>query len=399
MRTVPTVTATGVRISAFWRWWSGELSGLSPTWLRQAFAKRTRRIVLAADNDGAEATFRLWSETVRGDRVMQRRELGDGALTLAEWLPELVKRLRASPKATVCIRLQHQACLVRTVTVPWTARSRLTGILNLDIERVTPFRRSEVYCDHLAAAGPTPDGRLPVQQIIVERARVDAWLDALTAAGCPVGRVDCWNAQGTAPLPVNLLGRQEPAAGSAGLGALTWVLALTVLLLGAAAVWADFDRHERALAEIDTRQQVARKELAALRTLRAGREAAEAETARLIARKQDQQATVVLIDDIARALPDDSWLSSLHIEGQTADLFGFSSSATALVQTLQAAPSGPRPAREVRLTAPITFDTGRKAEQFSLRLIYAGAAPTRAAALASGSVVPAAAVPPSPVTE
>lgn len=367
MRTVSTSITPNVVAGTLWRWWSTQLSGLVPTWLSQAFAKRERRIVLASDEGGANGSFRLLSENVRGGRVTRSRRHGSGALSITELTPQLLTLRQATPLVKMQVRLRHDECLSRTITVPWTAQTRLTDILNLDIERVTPFRRQEVYSAHLVASGSRSDDRLEAEQLIVERSRIDPIVAALREQGIQVDGVDCWNRGGTAPLAINLLQRAGATASRGGGSALTAVLALALLLLGGATVWLDFDRYDRAQGEIDAKLKDARKELAGLRKSRAEQDGLRAAAERLIARKAEQRATVVVVDDLARRMPDDSWLSSLHIEGHTVDMFGFSKSATSLVQVLQGA-DAVRRFSEVRLTAPITYDTNRKAEQFSLRL-------------------------------
>ncbi len=348
------------------------------------------RLVLECVPDDNDRAFAVSDETWRGDKAVQRRTLTDGPLAAAELAQLVAKHRKRFPGALVVLRLPYEECLLRTVSPPSSARARLTDILGLDIERVTPFRRDQVYFDHMIANRPPADGRLQVEQVIVEKARVDPLLGALRGWGIGVERVECWNRAGTAPLPVNLLARAPVKRSGAGL--LTAVLALLAVVLGASVVWLDFDRYDRALGEIDTQLQLARKDLATLRKTRDVQATAQAQASQLMARKQQRRPTVTVIDDLARSLPDDSWLTSLHIEGQTVDLFGFSKSTTALVQTLQADAMHAPGRGEVRLTAPITFDTGRKAEQFSLRQSLAAGAPDRAAAHTP-------APPPAPATE
>ena len=356
------------------------------------FAGRTTRLILECAPDEVDRAFTVADETWRGDKAVHRRTLTAVPLAAAQLAQLVAKHRKRVPGALVALRLPYAECLSRTVSPPSSARARLTDILGLDIERVTPFRRDQVYFDHVIANRPPADGRLVVEQVIVEKARVDPLLGALRGWGIGVDRVECWKPDGSAPLAVNLLARAPVKRNDGGL--LTAALALVALLLGVSVLWSDFDRYGRALGEIDTQLQLARRDLATLRKTRDVQATAQAQASQLMARKQQRRPTVAVIDDLARVLPDDSWLTSLHIEGQTVDLFGFSKSTTALVQTLQAGATHAPGRGEVRLTAPITFDTGRKAEQFSLRLSLAADVPNRAAAL-----TPAPAPPPTTATE
>jgi general secretion pathway protein L len=335
--------------------------------------------------------------------VVRRRELAGGARSLAEIGPAVLTQAKAWPKATVGIRLQDHACLTRAITVPWTARGKLDGILALELERVTPFHRSEVHSGYMVASKPDAKGQLRVVQIILQRSRVDPAIAELRTLGVEVGGVECWNAAGTEPVAVNLL---QPPADVRGRAAprgavLTGVLALGTLLLGATVVVLDFDRHERALGEIDARLSQGRKEIAALRKQREAREGVSSLAAKLLEVKRTTPSTVAVLEQLTGALSGDSWLTSLHVEGGTADLAGFAKSATALVTALQAGGAeaagadGALRLEHARLTAPVIFDTSRKMEQFSLRLMLG----TGRAEVPAPAASPLAAHAPAPATE
>jgi general secretion pathway protein L len=376
VKNVSSFAGVNDRIGAFWHWWSSELTGLAPIELRQLMAQRQVRVVAQLGAGGGKVLHGVRKEVWRRDKLKQGHPLAEGALTAADVVPIMRAQLKASPRSTLVVRLPFQDCLRRRAKIPSRAEGHLLGMLALDIERVTPFRRDQVYFDGFVADRSLMDGWVEVEQVIVERARVDPVLGELRALGLTVGRVECWNREGTAPMPVNVLQQPEMPRGEIRTGRmLTVALALAVLLLGTAVVWQDFDRYDRALGTVDASVRASRQELAALRKTHERLDAARSQAGRLLARKQDQPAAVVVVDELARRMPDDSWLNSLHIEPQAIDLFGFSKSATALTSALQARTGARAPWSQARLTAPITFDTGRKVEQFSMRLNRASVSP------------------------
>jgi len=136
----------------------------------------------------------------------------------------------------------------------------------------------------------------------------------------------------------------------------------------------DFDRYETALAALETDIQASQKEEIRLRRNREGLLSAQSAANQLLQRKQQQSAVVAILEDVTRRLPDDSWLTSLRIEGRTIDMAGYSKSAASLVTTFQKAgsPGGPGTVpvelSAPQLTSPVTFDLTKEREQFSLRL-------------------------------
>lgn len=371
MNAVNSLQAFGGAAAAFWRWWGSELAGLAPRVFSGLLTRERPRLVLAVEAAG----FRLLRERA-GRRANEAPSQLAGPGPLAELGADLAKQMSRAPKTPVCIRLRWADCLTRQISVPRQARDKLRSILELDIERVTPFRRDELYFDHTVSAVSGPDGRIDVMQIMAERSLVDSLVAQARAQGVEPGLVDCWSADGASPLPVNLLGSaagKQPQK-SAPRSSLTWALAALVLALAAGAALLDFDRYEAALARLETDILASQKEEVRLRRSREGLLGAQSAAAQLLQRKQQQGAVVTILEDITRRLPNDSWLTSLRIEGGTIDMTGYSKSATTLVTTFQKSVSRDGPGAlpvelsAPQLTSPVTFDLARDREQFSLRL-------------------------------
>jgi len=361
----------GEAAGAFWRWWGSELAGLVPGFLARLMSRERQGLVLSAGNGG----FQLLHERA-GRRANEAPKLLAGPGPLPDLAGVLAKQVSRAPKTLVIIRLRWADCLTRQVSFPRQARDKLRSILELDIERVTPFRRDELYFDHAVAATRGADGRLDVLQVMAERGLVDSLLDQVRAQGVEVGQVDCWSADGKTPLAIDLLG---PAAGSrpvnsAPRSSITWALAALALAFAGGATLLDFDRYETALAALETDIQASQKEEIRLRRNREGLLSAQSAANQLLQRKQQQSAVVAILEDVTRRLPDDSWLTSLRIEGRTIDMAGYSKSAASLVTTFQKAgsPGGPGTVpvelSAPQLTSPVTFDLTKEREQFSLRL-------------------------------
>ena len=392
MDAVTAIQSARSSIGAFGGWWFSELAGLVPRQLANLFARKQARFVLAMDGDG----FRLLSE---GGRSIARGTPKPRTGALPEMAAALAKLLLRAPKTPVGIRLRLADCLTRRVKIPRQARDKLRSILDLDIERATPFSRGDLYFDYTQSPAAGPDGRLDVEQVMVERSLVDPVLAQLRSQGIEVKFIDCWSENGALPLPVNLLGPAAGAPASSGTlpRTLTWALAILVPALALGAGLLDFDRYENALATLESDIQASRKEAASLRRSREDSLSAQAAAARLLARKQQQSTAVTILEDITRRLPDDSWLTSLRIEGGIIDMTGFSKSATTLVTTFQKGANQDVPGAisarlsDPQLTSPVTFDLNKDREQFSLRLnVDKGRATIEPAVAKTGAAQPAA---------
>src|SRR5690606_21958752 len=277
---------------------------------------------------------------------------GDGVRVLADVpLAGLAERdgdpLAAllSPRAAGVPRwlvLPAAAVLRRRLTLPAAAGERLREVLGFEIDRQTPFAAAEVSYDAriLARRG---DQQIDVELVVVPRAALDAALAHLGPLAPTLAGVDAADADGE-PLGINLMGdarrrwREDP-----------WRRRNAVLLLVAAAalcagMWQMLANREAAAAVFE--QQVDD----AVRQARA----ASLEKRRLLdlveggaflqAARAGTPTMVELMDELARRLPDGTYLEKLSIEGDRILLIGLSSEASALVGHLQGSPLWTSPA-------------------------------------------------------
>ena len=365
------------RLRRFLAWWGSALASWLPAGTRDLFGLSPQRLLLRSG--GAELQLALW----RGDGV---RELA----TLP--LPELAERdgdpmaLLLSPRAMDVPRwllLPASAVLRRRLTLPAAAGERLREVLRFEIDRQTPFGVDEVRYD-ARVLGNRGDNQIDVELVVVPRATLDAALQDLGALAPTLAGVDAADADGL-PLGINLMGdarrrrRDDP-----------WRLRNAVLLLVAAlalcaGMWQMLANREAAADVLG--QQVDE----AVRQARA----ASLEQRRLLdlveggaflqAARAGTPTMVELMDELARRLPDGTYLEKLSIEGDRILLIGLSSEASALVGHLQGSPLWTSPA----LAGALQPDPRSRMDRFTLTATVAtapaGAAPATSGQEASGA--------------
>lgn len=309
--------------------------------------------------DVSEAGWRLITTTRHSTQTIYAAPGEPDIAALSGLLSGLSRKDRARPFG---VRVPHAICLERQVSVPHEALADVEPIVLLDMERKTPFRREAVFTATYLEPGTDSSGALiDVTQMILKRNVVDPLIDALRKSGIDVAFLDTWNADGTAPLPVNLLAPTHPAARAPK--AAYWVLGLAVAAV-AYATSSTLSTRATALQDADAQAAAA---LAEMRSLRQSIESGEAELARfsaLFTRKASEISQIELVNELTRLLPDEAWVQSLRIEGATVDVNGLAKSATALLPLFDSHPVF----SEATLIAPVTAEPGQDRERFSLRL-------------------------------
>ena len=357
------------RIAGFWRWWTQALATWLPQRVRELFGLARERLLLELAGDG----LRISVEGASGLRLLgELPPLADGVDDpLAGLLAQRVARL---PR---WLLLPDGSALRRTLPLPAAAADRLREVLGFEIERQTPFPAVEVEYDArlLRRRG---DGQVDAELVVVPRHALEARLAALGPLAGTLTGVDV--AAGGEALGINLLpGARRHRRVDPWMG---WnlALALVAVVATAAALWQILD-NRRAAADLFEAEVAQAAERA--RSASAQRQALvdlvegmgflqEARAAR--------PTTVEVMDELARRLPDTTYLEKLSIEDTRILLIGLSNEAPSLVQRLEGSPLWRSPA----LAGALQPDPRSGRDRFTLtaELVVAPTAQDREAARA-----------------
>jgi general secretion pathway protein L len=340
--------------AGFLHWWRGELWELLPAPARERLAGRGGRIIVAAATEG----YRVFEEASGSAN-------SHAVLSQAEVLAAVARHVRARPQLRVGIRIPAQSCFQRTLELPIAARADVARILDLDLERSTPFKVKDVYTGYLVEAGAPGSGRIKVRQFVTKRPAIDQILEPLETSGLAVDFADCWAKDISAPLPVDFLRTVDARLGPRE-RRLTAPLVLTATagLLAVSAVVQGLWRSHAALDDLQTRVGSARAEAAVVRRALEGSDAVMGELASLQRLKMTQMPVVLMIGELSKLLPDTVWVTELRLEGDVLDISGLAKSGASLLSLFE----GSRLFSDAALTAPLTLDQQEDKERFSLRV-------------------------------
>ena len=139
-----------VSIGSFFRWWSGELAGMLPRSVRNAFKPRldtlrlqvtASEIVVSHATNGHRkvlGTVARPLETNGASTDHAPQEIGDQVA-----LSAAIQRVRAK-NTRVVIDLAPKLALSKVAEFPRAVAENLRQVLSFEMERQTPFRADEV---------------------------------------------------------------------------------------------------------------------------------------------------------------------------------------------------------------------------------------------------------------
>jgi general secretion pathway protein L len=303
----------------FWQWWTQELAALVPATPRAAVQRRRMRPVIAFD--GGTAT--LWRPDVKDGRLRMVEAAtlalaGDPATVNNEGRMAFMQLARASGSGAVLapkviVSLPPRAILRKSLVLPAAVEENLRQALAYDLDRHTPFKSDELYFAAAVIERDNARGQIRVDLAAARRTEVDAAVKQVAAWGAVPSAVVPELPAAAAASRLNLL-PMEMRNGYAWWR--RWQFWLPIALLVAVAVVAVvlpvWQKREYAIAQNEVAAQ-ATQQASVAEALRAQLERQVGDYNFALERKYAYPATMQILDDVTRLLPDDTWLTQLEV--------------------------------------------------------------------------------------
>ena len=348
-------------VGVFLRWWRAELAALVPEQLRQ-LSRRQRYAVLMLGEGSQPATVLI--ETPTGPAELARIAEPGGAAARAAVQAVMLQPEIAGPRGRdelgLCLRLPSRYAVCRSIELPLAAADNLSEVIGFELDRYTPFRAEQVYFCHRMLGRDPAGQRLAVEITVVPRSIVDGALRTAGDLGWVPERVDVAAPSPDATASDNLL----PAAPTRRRGGarLTFGLAAAAVALTLAAAAIPFAGALRQAAAMTEELAVVEQQVRAVAGLKKEIDELRDGNDFLVSRKRRSPTVSDLLAETTRLLPDDTWLTELHLTATDEELSGVSASASALIGILEK--SGRF--RDTTFRSPVIPDQASGRERFSI---------------------------------
>ena len=310
-------------VSRFLGWWIDELARV----VEPLFIRHGRPAGFVVVESGGQ--YQAWR--VAGREPVLLGSVAAGELGSADW----ARKLKSRPFE---LRLEAGQLLDRTLSLPAAGRQYLEAILRHQIERLTPWAGDRVVFDYEVVDGGETGGddQMRIRLVATAKERGSAALAPLEAAGLNARAV------GTAADPLDQASTidLQDSSKTQRRDALRRTVAITLAAFAALAVlaggvqsWFVYDltvRSETLDAAIETRRSVITEAVA--------RTADSAGHQQLAARKASALAMVLLVEELSKRIPQDTYLTELSVDGQTLRINGLSTRAPELISLIEQSP-------------------------------------------------------------
>lgn len=351
------LTQIPAAVGGFFGWWGGELAALVPRRLARLFRGTGGRLVVDLTSDEASVLFL----SDGGRDLLGRIDTAAHAGAQRKTFNALIRGLRRGTVVTT-LRLPPDQVLRKTLRLPAAAAENLREVLGFEMDRQTPFHADDVYFDCRIVARDDESRQIEVEIIVAPRDAVHQALEIAASLGVTPDRVDVEGADNQGRTPINLM---PPASGPARRSAverLAFLLTVVALGLSAVAVALPLAQRQQGLETINTLLETAKAEAKAATVLRQRIDRRVTDSRFLSDKRRATPTAIRAISEITRLLPDDSWVGTLRINGDSVQITGFSAAASSLIGILQNSPLF----EAVKFRSPVTQDARLGVERFSI---------------------------------
>jgi general secretion pathway protein L len=311
----------------FWQWWTAELlSFLPPRW-REALAVEHACLLLTRGATGLDVQVER-AGTCSQLLQLEDEQREDWRDLLSRGLDE---NLRGLPQV---LGLPAARLLRRSLSLPAAALENLDAVLGFELDRQTPFKPDQVYFASRVLRQDAGSKQVQVELLVVPRPVLDEAVAALGPLSDTLAGVDVLDARGRR-IGVNLLPAERRASQPRTQPLIQAGLLLASIVLVFFGLGQIVDNRVAAVESIQAESEAQRERAREVSALRSQLEDSAAAANFLAVQKQTQASMVLLLDELTRRLPDDTFLTRLSVSGNQVSLSGYSGQALKLVGELQ----------------------------------------------------------------
>lgn len=360
-------------VSDFLGWWTRELCSVFPGSSRDG-ARRWDAMVVRLEPDAVVIGM------VSHRRLDHLAEVGrvpgsaSNSAPMRGAIAGLVRKHYRPASNKVEVWLDKDRALSRVVQLPLVAEENLRAVLGFEMERLTPFKAADVYYEGRIVGRSAQAKQLDVQLHVVPSRAVDEVLGLLPSGLTSFDRNRVEIREFKDGLAVGFL---PPERAERVSPAFNTFLVLVNLGLFAALVAIPLVEQRNALEDLSFNMRSARSAAAQANSVQARIDELHVGVERLMEAKSKRPASVQILDEIARRLPDSTWIHRLELKGDSLQVSGSSDAASSLIEVLEDSEM----LAGARFLSPVTQEprSGRERFHISARVVRPSIGPVPAA--------------------
>ena len=248
-------------------------------------------------------------------------------------------QLRKSRKANapVVVRLGDDDVLFRARTFPKAVTDVIEPVLHNQIQKLVPWTEDDIAFGYIIEREASSNEQVHAQLAITKQSVIDRIRNEANAAGLHLVAIDSMDeASPTQPIQIYSAVLEQRERFARQIGRMLFGMALLSFALTAVGLF-QFTYRTWTLHEIENSIAIQKIDLGKALQVQKAREKSDERVEALIAQKRSQIPRIAVVNELAKRLPDKTWLNSLEVRDNVAILSGYSDNAAAIVRILDEA--------------------------------------------------------------
>ena len=343
-------------ITRFWHWWSAEILYFVPAGLRAAFDKQERLLLVSVRDSDLIIEYRHGSarEQLQTISLLDKPETAANAI-------QANTQAAISDSDVVIVELSAARAARRQVSLPFGTEDRIAEVLGYEMDRLTPFASKDTYFHYHTVNRDMSRRVINIELVIALRQTVDDVLNRLEKNGIKATQL---TVAGAVDTRTNLLPSDKRVSAVSTLPRVPAALTALAVILAMVAIAFPLLHQRSELAQLD--EEISQLKPAAIAADQIRTQIAE--TARQSGFFNDKWADtptkISMLNEIARIVPDDTWLSRVQINGMTVRIQGESDDASSLIGLVEASAL----LRDARFSSPVTKNPRTSNDRFVIEM-------------------------------
>lgn len=340
-------------------WWLHELSLLIPDVWRYWYFGRDN--ILTVSIVGEQLFFHRPQPAVLQE--VERLDLTETASDPKVLVSRCLEKITKGKTYRLYLCLPADKVLRRQLYLPLAAEENIRQTLGFELDRQTPFKPDQIYFDYKILERLVADQRLHIELIVLPKEIVEEQIRRAAALGLPVTAAvleqDVVRDGDRSPnfLPALL----QPKRSRRRVWLNLAFLGLTMALLAAAIAIPLWQKREQAIT-LSAMVMGAKEAAGRTEKLRTQLEELVAEHNFPVDKKNARVSTLVLLNELSKLFPDDTWVAQFDINGTELQIQGETGSSSKLIEGLE----NSNLIKGASYKSPLTQIPGTSLERFHL---------------------------------
>jgi len=359
----------------FFNWWLHELVQLLPVKWRSALSGQQALCRLTLEQDQLKVVLETQGrERTLGSAVFANvpgfSPVGVSAEDESSAVQQLmanIASLNGQAPGRVVLELGDDYLLIRDISLPLVSDNDIASVLAHEIDRLAPFQKNNVCYSYEALEKNVQTGKLRLRLICLERDVLEKILEQCAALGLSVTQVQRRAAPSRAEpfsktmnlLPIDKRPLKEKLWNGANKLAAALALALLIMAL-IIPLW-HYEKQIGVLSEevnaLQEQSKVVRAKQTSLVTMLDIRDA-------LVKRKNSELEKLIILHNLTRVIPDNTWLTRVTIRDSSLEIEGESDKSSDLIEKLESEEAF----YQVEFASSVTRNSRTGKERFQIKM-------------------------------